>query len=213
MATIPTGQKFHTVPSSVVTQERGSALANSQREIYTMQDIISTIGSSKLFAQTSSSDPIANTIVEGSLVSTGVGSLSVPANGFQVGDSFHAKLIGKISCNGAAEIRIRVKSGEVVLADTGVIELDASTNRNWEINVYFTIRELGAAGTASIVSGGIFSYIKNSGSNFEGINFSIINDTTFATTVSNTLDVTAEWQSANAADSIYSQLFILSKMY
>ena len=44
MATIPTGQKFHTVPSNVVTQERGSALANSQREIYTMQDIIDTVG-------------------------------------------------------------------------------------------------------------------------------------------------------------------------
>jgi hypothetical protein len=44
MATIPTGQKFHTVPSNVQTVERGSALANSQREIYTMQDIIDTVG-------------------------------------------------------------------------------------------------------------------------------------------------------------------------
>ena len=47
MAIIPTGQKFHTVPSSVNTQEKGSALANSQREIYTMQDIIDTAGGLK----------------------------------------------------------------------------------------------------------------------------------------------------------------------
>jgi len=43
MATIPTGQKFHTVPSNVQTEERGSKLANSQREIFTMQDVIDTV--------------------------------------------------------------------------------------------------------------------------------------------------------------------------
>jgi len=43
MAQIPSGQKFHTVASNVQTAERGSALANSQREIFTMQDIVSTV--------------------------------------------------------------------------------------------------------------------------------------------------------------------------
>jgi hypothetical protein len=43
MAIIPTGQKFHTVPSNVVTKERGSALINSLHEVYTMQDIIGTV--------------------------------------------------------------------------------------------------------------------------------------------------------------------------
>jgi hypothetical protein len=46
MATIPSGQKFHTVPAGVQTVERGSALANSQREIYTMQDVIDTVSPS-----------------------------------------------------------------------------------------------------------------------------------------------------------------------
>jgi hypothetical protein len=44
MAQIPSGQKFHTVPSNVQTVERGSALANSQREIYTMDDISQSVG-------------------------------------------------------------------------------------------------------------------------------------------------------------------------
>ena len=44
MATIPSGQKFHTVPSNVETEEKGSKLANSQREIYTMQDISQSVG-------------------------------------------------------------------------------------------------------------------------------------------------------------------------
>jgi hypothetical protein len=166
-----------------------------------------------LYAQTSSSNPIANTTVESSLIGSGVGSFTIPANAFKVGDSFHAKLIGHISCNGAATIRLRIKAGTIILADTGVIDLDASTNKHWELNVYFTIRTLGGPGVASIASGGIFSYIKNSGVNFEGTNFSIINNTTFDTTTDSTLKVTAEWGSANVADSIYSEIFTLTKTY
>ena len=44
MATVPSNQKFHTVPASVDTSDRGSARANADREIYTMQDIIDTVG-------------------------------------------------------------------------------------------------------------------------------------------------------------------------
>jgi hypothetical protein len=166
-----------------------------------------------LFAQTSSSSPVTNTTTESSLIKSGAGSLTVPENGFKVGDSFHAKLIGHISCNNSATIHLRVKSGSVLLADTGVIALDTTTNKHWEINVYFTIRALGAAGVASIASGGIFSYIKNSGLNFEGNNFSIVNDTTFDTTINNTLNITAQWGAANAANSIYSEIFTLNKTY
>ncbi len=46
MATIPFNQQFHTVSNSVNTIDRGSAQANSMREVYSMQDIIDTIPSS-----------------------------------------------------------------------------------------------------------------------------------------------------------------------
>lgn len=44
MTQIPSGQKFHTISSSVNTVERGSAAVNARREIFTMQDIIDTVG-------------------------------------------------------------------------------------------------------------------------------------------------------------------------
>ena len=44
MAIIPNAQKFHTLSSTVNTTDRGSAELQSQREIYTMQDIIDTVG-------------------------------------------------------------------------------------------------------------------------------------------------------------------------
>jgi len=43
MAIIPVAQKFHTLSSTVDTTDRGSAELQSQREIYTMQDIINTV--------------------------------------------------------------------------------------------------------------------------------------------------------------------------
>lgn len=43
MATIPSGQKFHTVASTVDTENRGSAGLNAQRTIFTMQDIQDTV--------------------------------------------------------------------------------------------------------------------------------------------------------------------------
>jgi hypothetical protein len=166
-----------------------------------------------LYAQTVSSIPITNTILESDIISTGVGSLSIPANGFKIGDSFNSKLIGHLSCNSSATIRFRIKAGTTILADTGVIALDTATNKHWEMDISFTVRTLGAAGVASIASGGIFSYIKNAGTNFEGIDFSIINNTTFDTTTNNTLKITAEWGAASAANSIYSEIFTLTKTY
>jgi hypothetical protein len=45
MPTVPLDQKFHTIAANVATKERGSALVNSQKEIFTMQDVIDTLPS------------------------------------------------------------------------------------------------------------------------------------------------------------------------
>jgi len=167
-----------------------------------------------LFAQTGNSTPITNTTTESTLLNGGIGTLSVPANAFKVGDSFHATLAGHISCVGTATLRIRVKTvGGILLADTDVMALDTATNKHWNLDIDFTVRALGAAGVASIASGGMFAYTKNSGLNFEGVNFSIVNNTTFDTTVDNTLIITAQWNTANAGDSIYSEIFTLHKTF
>ena len=169
---------------------------------------------SRLYTQTNSSTPVTGTAVEGSLLDGGLGTLTIPANGFQVGDSFTGVLIGHLSCVGTATLQIRVKTASgILLADTGVMAMSAATNKHWKLNVDFTVRTLGAATVASIASGGLFAYTKNSGLNFEGVNFSIVNNTTFDTTVSNTLVITAQWNTANAGNSIYSELFTLFKTY
>ena len=168
---------------------------------------------SRLYTQTSSSAPVTNTTVETSLLDGGLGTLSVPANMFQVGDSFKAVLTGHISSVNNHTLRIRIKTGSVILADTGVITMPATSTNHWKLDIDFTIRALGVAGVAKIASGGSFSYNKTASNAFEGVNFSVENTTTFDTTVNNTLSITAQWGTASASDSIYSEIFTLNKTY
>ena len=46
MATIPSGQQFHTLAADVATTNRGSATANADRSIFTMADIQATVSGS-----------------------------------------------------------------------------------------------------------------------------------------------------------------------
>lgn len=172
---------------------------------------ISVVGG--LFAQTANSTPITGTAVETSLINGGVGTLTVPANGFVVGDSFRAIMAGVLNAANNQTIRIRVKAGSVILLDSGAQPITNITNDIFSLNVDFTIRQLGAAGVASIVSLATFHYVKTSNGVLEGFAFNTINNTTFDTTVINTLDITVQWGSNNAGNSIYSDIFILNKTY
>ena len=166
-----------------------------------------------LFAQTGNGSPITATVVETTLIDGGVGSLSVPANGFQVGDSFVASMGGIISCANNESLAIRVKAGSIVLGTTNSITMPQCTSQRWDLQIRFTVRAIGAAGVASIASFGQFTFSKDASNAYEGSDFSTINNTTFDTTIGNTLNITAQWGSTNAANSIYSESFILTKIY
>jgi hypothetical protein len=166
-----------------------------------------------LYAQTANSTPISGTTVETSLINGGVGTLSVPANGFQVGDSFVAIMAGVLNTANNQTIRIRVKANSIVLLDSGLQPITNISNDIFSLNVNFTIRQLGAATVASIVSLGTFHYVKTSNASVQGFAFNTVNNTAFNTTILNTLDITAQWGSNNAGNSIYSDIFILNKIY
>jgi len=166
-----------------------------------------------LYAQTENG-PIVTGVTEQSIVGAGVGTLLVPANVFKVGDSFTCALDGILSSLSSATIHIYVKTlSGVILADTGVVTMAAATDKPWLLSLFFTVRTLGGAGTASISSGGLFSYIRNGGSQFEGFVLSTINSTTFNTTTNNTLVITAQWNSSSTSNKIQSYNFILNKTF
>lgn len=166
-----------------------------------------------LFAQTGNSAVVSATTVESSLIDSGVGTLSIPANGFQVGDSFRADFGGLLSSKQNDDIRIRVKTGSVILADSGLQNMDVGTNDVWQLSINFTVRTTGTTGVASIVSLGVFHTTKQSSGAQTGFAFNTVNSTTFDTTVSNTLEVTVQFSSNDPANSIYSDIFVLNKIY
>ena len=166
-----------------------------------------------LFSQTSDSIPVVNTTVETTLISTGVGTLSVPANQFQVGASYIAYLSGVISSQNNATMEIHLRSNGFVLANTNPMILSATIGKFWELHVNFTIRAVGGGGVAAIVTSGRFSYNKQSGNTPESLGFSSINNTTFDTTINNTLVITATWGEASPLNSIQTRLFNLYRVY
>ena len=164
-----------------------------------------------LYSQTANSATI-NTTGEQSIVGSGVGSLSIPADAFIVGDSFHAKIGGVLNATGGggrSELIVKIKTGAIVLASTGVFDLDTATNQGWECELDFTIATIGATG--SICTNGNFAYVKDNDRKVSGYIFQDVQ--TIDTTISNTLDITVEWNVLNAGDDIYSANFVLYKTY
>lgn len=166
-----------------------------------------------LYAQTALGTVITNTIVETSLIGTGVGSLSVPANFFQVGDSFAAKLCGNLSCNNGQTIHIRVKSDGTTIADAGVFVMKKTTNKHFELIIDFTVTKIGVSGVAELFTNGQYRYNHDTQGELSGTNFALITTTIFDTTVLNALSITAEWGAASASNLIQSQNFVLTKTY
>ena len=166
-----------------------------------------------LYVQLIDSPTIVNTTAESSLIGSGLGTLSVPANAFVRGDSYLGTFGGTFSSLNGATLRIRVKAGSVILLDSGAKTMPTSTVNVWSLTINFTIRQIGGAGVASIVTLGNFSYVKQSNGSQEGFGFNVVNSTTFSTIVSNALDVTLTWGAAHPNNSIFTDIFVLSKVY
>ena len=166
-----------------------------------------------LYSQTTDSTPVTATIDPTTLIGTGVGNLSVPENRFIVGDSFRADFGGLMSAKNGENLRITIRTNTVILADSGLQSMGALTDAVWSLSIIFTIRQIGGTGVASIATFCNFTILQQSNGNSEGFGFNNVNDFNFDTTVYNTLLVTAQWGSTDPLNSIYSDVFVLQKIY
>lgn len=203
------------LPQQNIIDFQGSGVVASNGSGKTIVTIPGNIPATNygLYAQTQNSVPVTGTIAETSLIGVGIGTLSVPANTFQVGDSFRADFGGVLSAQNGNTLRIRVKSGSIVLADSGPQTMPNITNNVWQLSINFTIRKIGGPGVASIVTLGVFHDVKTANGQQQGFAFNFVNPTTFNTTIINNLGVTAQWSSTNINNSIYSDIFVLNKIY
>jgi hypothetical protein len=157
-----------------------------------------------LFSQTSIKT-IVNTNVETSLIGTGVGSLSVPANYFQNGYSFLYKTGGifRDSANGQL-IRFRLRNSGV-LFDSGILVLsNVNTLRGWNIECQFTYYG------GNIITNFSFSYTDG---NTDSFGFTNQGTNPINNTLPNVLDFTVTWTTANANNTISSNYGTLTKIF
>lgn len=164
-----------------------------------------------LFSQTNTVT-VGNTTTETSIVGTGEGTLTIPANSFKVGMSFHAKLGGLISSLNNEQFKINIYEDANLIATTGEITFPQITNKAFEVELDFNIQAIGVSGVAKLATSGQFIYNKDSGNQFEGAMFNSINSTTFNTTTTSTLEVKVKWGTANVGNTITSSMFYLTKV-
>lgn len=168
-----------------------------------------------LYAQTALGTPVIYFPIGGQkeLIGAGVGTLTIPANTLKIGDSFAAKMCGNLTNTNNQVLHFRIKSNGVVIIDALEYTLSTATNKIFDLILDFTITKIGGAGVAELFANGSFTYNKDASNAIDGINFGLVSNTVFNTTVANTLSITAEWITNNAANTIRSQNFTLTKIY
>lgn len=155
-----------------------------------------------LFTQTADKT-IANTVTETTLFGTGVtvgGGLTLPANFFVAGKTLKLHIHGYHSSTGNPNVTIKIKLGSTVVATATGVSGNGATD-GFFFDGEITCRTTGATGTVS--AGGQYDEVHTS-----GLNLGIVQTgtTTIDTTASQVLDVTVTWGTADAGNTITSQI-------
>jgi hypothetical protein len=160
----------------------------------------------RLFVSTASKT-ISNSIVETTLVTTGVGTVSIPENFLSSGKSIKIKAYGYYSSTAAPSgtLRLKLKFGTTTIIDTLANSLDASvSNAYWQFESIITCRSAGALGTV-IGQGAFFHRVSDPTPVDRPIiisNATLTAAVTIDTTASNSIDLTAQFDTASASNSI-----------
>jgi hypothetical protein len=161
MGNIPQGTKFHGVDPSVETINKGSATANAWRDAYTIDDMVNYFGTRGIFSQTEDGPVVSDTTDELTIIGNGEGSLSVPANGFSKGNTFRVYIEGDLSSLNNADLTINIRENGNILATTGAMSLVSTSGNYYYLDVNFVIRQVGEAGTAELMTSGMFQYTQS----------------------------------------------------
>ena len=200
---------INNVNSAVITTASCLNLSASDFICPTINNITAAGG---VYMMTDNANVITATTVETSLLigSTGLGSLTVPAFEFDK-SSYHFNISGNVSTNNGDTLTLKLTNGGT-LAEF-IVQLTSASNEFFELEADFSIMERGGAGTAKISTNFDFTYSDSGATSWRGKRTCVVNNTTFSTEVSNTLDITAQWSSINSNNSIQCQQAFLTRVY
>lgn len=202
-----------------------NGIAFSPGDLYVKDDLterlafdttgLEAILSGVIFSQTADAT-VANTGTETTLIGTGVGTVTLPAD-VLFGSSGSAGRTLRITARGIygtdaitpGNLNLRVKLGATTICTTGNVAATAAlTNRFWELTAYITCRTQGAAGTV-LGNGGFLHDDALATSELRIWQMINTGTTTIDTTASLAIDVTADWDTADAQNTITCQVLVV----
>jgi len=157
-----------------------------------------------LYSNTSLGTAVANSTAETSLftgASVSPGSTrTIEAGMTAAGSIYRLRIEGTFQTTGTPTIQFRIKFGTTVVGDSTAITAPNNSNGSFVIDTYLFVYVVGAAGSVRVemigaispALTGIVTLTNFRGNNLTGVDF----------TVSQTLDVTAQWGTAAAGNSV-----------
>jgi hypothetical protein len=148
-----------------------------------------------------STAPATITNTGSTLIGTGVGSLTIPANYFAAGTILHVFISGFYATAvtpGSLQVAVTL-GGTNVIGAGAITPVGSVNNAPWSLDTYLVCQSAGSSGTIGGQGLGIFT---NSTNNSVAVAPLGNNATTFNTTGTLVLNITASWGSFASGDSI-----------
>jgi len=166
---------------------------------------------SKMFSATAAAT-VGNTTTETTLLGSGQGTKTIEAGMLRVGGTIRITALGFIGWTGTPTIQIRVKLGSATVLNSGAITPGTLTGVSFfRVEAEIVVRTLGATGT--VIGQGVLLHgqpaaaagqvlLIAAGSPNTGLFTTSDTTTTLDTTASAAVDVTMQWGTANAANTV-----------
>lgn len=156
---------------------------------------------------------VANKVLSDSDVETSMfndtgarGSRIIPANTLKVGDIIKIKSYGILGCTGTPTATLKFYMNAVELLASTVTMTNLGQNIYYDLEAYFTIREIGVHGKVAgagktffkditVTSAGLFRALQGA------------TDIEIDTTIDQTIDITYKWGTASASNNLTSRNF------
>jgi len=142
---------------------------------------------------------VENTVVETTIIGDGAGTVTIPGHKLKKDAKFLILAQGVVSDVANPTFQIRVKLGGVLLVDSGANTLNIQTDEHVTVMCEIMVRSIGVTGT--VVALGDFQ--TSASDHFAMVDAS---PTVIDTTIDQLLDITVEWGTANASNTVTFQI-------
>ena len=171
-----------------------------------------TVGDVAVLSNTvADSSAIANTLTETAFSQ----SFTVAANTLDIGRVLHVRAQGKYSTTATPTLKFTLRWGGVntnpLLFSSGLMTTaSGAANLGWTVDVYVTVRTVGASGTA--VAGG-FAMVSGAASTAGVLGTdSTSSTTTIDTTAATALTLFATWSASSSSNTVTMEQFIVEEL-